>query len=150
MYTAMKEVQLVETNIYGNIIYLRYYYVVYIIYIFLHTITIGAVVIELTSEPLFGHDVLFTCTANVTNVITVTVNDYGTAVFERNSVNTIIHLKSVLLNLTRRDPDPTYAVALTIFEVQGRVEEAQDSLNIKCGDAESFKTLSIVLRGESL
>ena len=106
--------------------------------------------IELTSEPLFGHDVLFTCTANVTNVITVTVNDYGTAVFERNSVNTIIHLKSVLLNLTRRDPDPTYAAALTIFEVQGRVEEAQDSLNIKCGDAESFKTLSIVLRGESL
>ena len=92
---------------------------------------------------------LFTCTANRTNVISVTVNDYGTAVFERNSENTIIHLKSVLLNLTRRDPDPTNAF-LTIFEVQGRIEEAQDSLNVKCADAESFKTLSIVLRGESL
>ena len=93
---------------------------------------------------------LFTCTANRTNVISVTVNDYGTAVFERNSENTIIHLKSVLLNLTRRDPDPTNELLLTIFEVQGRVEEAQHSLNVKCADVKSFKTLLIVLRGESL
>ena len=85
----------------------------------------------------------------MTNVISVTVNDYGTGVFERNSKNTIIQLKSVLLNLTRRDPDPTNELFLTIFEVQGRVKETQESLIIKCADAKSFKTLSVVLRSES-
>ena len=109
---------------------------------------IGHVDFFWNSTPTLGQDVLFTCTANFTNVIYVTVNGYRRVVFERNTPNPIVYFQSVLLNLTRRDIDPVNFY-LSIFEVQGRVKKGRNFLNIKCQDATDIKTCSIMLPSES-
>lgn len=95
----------------------------------------------------FGQDVMFICEASTTTFVSISVDDYGTETFERNSNEAVRQLGPVVLNLTRADIDPT-SPFLTIFEVKGILDDASDSLNITCSDVSGSVPLFLLLNSK--
>ena len=128
--------------------HVMYMYMCYCVLLFVWCVGIVQLSPNNTLPIHFGQDVMFICEASTTTFVSISVDDYGTETFERNSNKTVRQLGPVVLNLTRADIDPA-SQFLTIFEVKGILEDARDSLNITCSDVSGSMPLFILLKSKS-
>ena len=113
-------------------------------------IYIGTVELSSSNAPHIhcGQEVTFTCKANGTNFVSISVNGLRSHIFLRNSKSPA-QLGYVHLTLARNETDPMNPL-LTIFEIRGTIESANESLALTCSDINSSQQLSLPLQSKPL